>query len=123
MNDEVKLTALKAYFDLMAMNGGARIYHVARELGIFDAIGSEQMAAKAVAEKCGFHERPVKFLLDALFAIKTIRCQEGKYSLTPVMQFLSGNYKNLSDEYWNYLPQLLKTGIPIAKMDSVEQSE
>ncbi len=123
MNDEAKLAALETYFVLMAMNGGARIYRVARELDIFDAIGSEQMTAEAVAEKCGLREKPVKFILEALCAIKTIRCQEGKYSLMPVMQFLSGNYKNLSDEYWDYLPQLLREGTPIAKMDSVEQSE
>lgn len=123
MDDKAKLKALKTYFDLMAINGGARIYRVAREFGIFDVIGSEQMAAEVVAEKCGLREKPVKLMLEALCAINTIRCQEGKYSLMPVMQFLSKNYKNLSDEYWDYLPQLLKDGIPIAKMDSVEQSE
>jgi ubiquinone/menaquinone biosynthesis C-methylase UbiE len=38
------------------------------------------------------------------------------------MQFLAGNYRNLSDEYWDYLPQFLQTGVPLAEMDSVEQS-
>jgi ubiquinone/menaquinone biosynthesis C-methylase UbiE len=123
MNDETKITALKTYFDLMAMNGGARIYRVARECGIFDAMEQGQITPEELARKCGLCERPVKLLLDALCSIKTVQCDAGSYSLTPVMQFLSGNYKNLSDEYWDHLPQLLKTSIPLAKMDTEDQSE
>lgn len=123
MNDEMKITALKTYFDLMAMNGGARIYRIARECGIFDTMGPGKTTPEELARKCGLCERPVKLLLDALCSIKTMQCEAGSYSLTPVMQFLSGNYKNLSDEYWDHLPQLLKTGVPLAKMDTEEQSE
>jgi ubiquinone/menaquinone biosynthesis C-methylase UbiE len=123
MNDETKIRALTTYFDLMAMNGGARIYRVARECGIFDAMEPGKTTPEELARKCGLHERPVKLLLDALCSIKTVQCDAGLYSLTPVMQFLSGNYKNLSDEYWDHLPQLLKTGVPLAKMDAEEQSE
>ncbi len=49
MSDEQKLGALLTYFELMNMNGAARIYRSARALGIFDAVGSGQVSAQDVA--------------------------------------------------------------------------
>lgn len=123
MSDEQKLAALSAYFELMNMNGAARIYRSARELGIFDAIGSVPVATADIAATCGLREGPLRLLLDGLCSIGTLTRNDDAYSLALVTQFLSGNYQNLSDEYWDYLPQFLTTGTPLAKMDSVEQSE
>lgn len=123
MNTQEKLVALKTYFNLMTMNGGARIYRTAQELGIFRTIGPKGATSQEIADKCSLKERPVRLLLDALCSISALRREDKAYVLAPVMQFLSGNYRNLSDEYWNHLPLLLKTGVPMAKMDSAEQSE
>jgi len=122
MNSQEKFAALQTYFNLMNMNGAARIYRTARELGIFDAIGNEAMTPADVAETCGLQEEPIKLVLDGLCSIGTLVCDDGRYSPALVTQFLAGNYQNLSDEYWDYLPQFLKTGVPLAEMDSVEQS-
>jgi 2-polyprenyl-3-methyl-5-hydroxy-6-metoxy-1,4-benzoquinol methylase len=65
----------------------------------------------------------VRLLLDGLCSIGTLTRKDDAYSPALVTQFLSGNYKNLGDEYWDHLPQFLQTGIPLAKMDSIEQSE
>ena len=123
MSDQEKFAALQTYFNLMNMNGAARIYRTAREQGIFDAIGNEPATAADVAGKCGLQEEPVRLLLDGLCAIGTLVRTDEYYSPALVTQFLAGNYQNLSDEYWDYLPQFLKTGVPLAEMDSVEQSE
>lgn len=123
MSDKQKLGALLSYFDLMNMNGAARIYRSARALGIFDAVGSGPASTQDIAATCGLQEGPVRLLLDGLCSIGTLTCEDNSYSPALVTQFLSGNYRNLSDEYWDYLPQFLKTGVPLAKMDSVEQSE
>ncbi len=122
MNSQEKFAALQTYFDLMNMNGAARIYRTARELGIFDAIGSNSATPADVAGSCGLQEAPVRLLLDGLCSIGTLVREDGSYSPALVTQFLDGNYKNLSDEYWDYLPQFLQTGVPLAEMDSVEQS-
>jgi 2-polyprenyl-3-methyl-5-hydroxy-6-metoxy-1,4-benzoquinol methylase len=122
MNEQEKLAALQTYFDLMNMNGAARIYRTARELGIFDAIGSEAATAADVAETCGLQVEPVRLVLDGLCSIGTLVCADGHYLPALVTQFLAGNYKNLSDEYWDHLPRFLQTGVPLAEMDSVEQS-
>jgi 2-polyprenyl-3-methyl-5-hydroxy-6-metoxy-1,4-benzoquinol methylase len=123
MSDEQKLGALLSYFELMNMNGAARIYRSARALGIFDAVGNGPASPADVAATCDLQEGPVRLLLDGLCSIGTLTCQDDSYSPALVTQFLSGNYQNLSDEYWDYLPQFLKTGDPFVKMDSVEQSE
>ena len=123
MNSQEKFAALQTYFDLMNMNGAARIYRTARELGVFDAIGSDSATPADVAGSCGLREEPLRLLLDGLCSIGTLVCEDGHYSPALVTQFLAGNYKNLSDEYWDYLPQFLKSGVPLAEMDSIEQSE
>jgi len=122
MNQQEKFAALQTYFNLMNMNGAARIYRTAQELGIFDAVGTGATTPADVAGKCGLQAEPLRLLLDGLCSIGALTRNGEQYSLTLVMQFLAGNYKNLSDEYWDYLPQFLKTGVPLAEMDSVEQS-
>lgn len=122
MNSEEKFAALQTYFELMNMNGAARIYQTARELGIFDALGNDAATPADVARTCGLQEEPLRLVLDGLCSIGTLVCADGRYSPTLVMQFLAGNYKNLSDEYWDYLPKFLQTGVPLAEMDSVDQS-
>jgi 2-polyprenyl-3-methyl-5-hydroxy-6-metoxy-1,4-benzoquinol methylase len=42
---------------------------------------------------------------------------------TPVMHFLAGQYQNLGNEYWEYLPQFLESNVPLTAMDAPEQSE
>jgi hypothetical protein len=73
MNNQTKLNALQAYFDLMSMNGGARIYRPVIEYGIFAASGSGPASARSFAGACGLHERAVGFLLDALWNIGAVR--------------------------------------------------
>lgn len=117
------LSALQAYFQLMNMNGAARVFRVAQELGIHDALRDGAASAADVAEACGLQEGPVVLLLDGLCALGTVTADTGSYSLAPVAEFLSGNYRNLGDEYWDFLPTFLRTGTPLAKMDSADQSE
>ena len=122
MNTATDLEALETYFALMNMNGASRIYRTAGELGIFDAVASGTATPDEIATACGLQRNPLGLLLDGLCSIGTLTKDGPVYSPAPVMQFLAGNYRNLSDEYWDYLPQFLKTGVPLAEMDSVEQS-
>jgi 2-polyprenyl-3-methyl-5-hydroxy-6-metoxy-1,4-benzoquinol methylase len=122
MNTADKLEALETYFALMNMNGASRIYRTANELGILEAVGPGPATPAQVAETCGLQEGPLRLLLDGLNSIGALTKDGDAYSPALVMQFLAGNYRNLSDEYWDYLPQFLKTGEPLAEMDSVEQS-
>ena len=115
--------ALQTYFALMNMNGAARVYHAAQELGVHEALRKGAGTAAEVAEACGLREAPVALLLDGLCALGTVESSAGRYQPAPVAQMLSGSYRNLGDEYWSFLPTFLRTGTPLAKMDSTEQSE
>lgn len=122
MNTASKLEAFETYFALMNMNGASRIYRTANDLGIFEAVGHGPTSAATVADACDLQEGPLRLLLDGLCSIGTLTKDETGYSPALVMQFLAGNYRNLSDEYWDYLPQFLRSGVPLAEMDSVDQS-
>ena len=122
MNDAEKLAALQTYFDLMSMNGASRVFRTAHDLGIFSAVAQQPVSASEVAAACGLRVQPASLLLDALDAIGTVIRDNDRFTLAPVMQFLAGNYQQLSDEYWDYLPSYLQSGVPLAEMDSVEQS-
>lgn len=123
MNDDEALKAFQTYFDLMSMNGGVRIYQAARKFGIFETIGKGISTVDEIALVCRIQKRPAQLLLDALCSLKVLDVRNGSYHLTPVMRFLAGNYQNLSDEYWDYLPELLRSGRPWVKMDGAGQSE
>lgn len=118
-----QLEALQTYFGLMNMNGAARVYHAAQELGVHEALRDGAATAQEVAAACGLRETPVALLLDGLRALGTVESTDGRYALAPVAEFLAGSYRHLGDEYWDFLPTFLRTGTPLAKMDCVEQSE
>jgi SAM-dependent methyltransferase len=123
MNAAEQVAALQTYFQLMNMNGAARIFHAAQDLGIHAALADGASSAADVAVACDLREAPVALLLDGLCALGTVVVDDGHYSLAPVAQFLSGNYRNLGNEYWDQLPTWLRTGTPLARMDTTEQSE
>lgn len=123
MTPAEQLEALQTYFDVMSMNGGARVYHSAQEAGIFKALAHGPAKAAAVAESCGLKERPVSLLLDCLCGLRLLSCQDQTYALRPVMGFLAGQYRSLGDPYWAHLSAYLNTGAPIAAMDRAGTSE
>jgi ubiquinone/menaquinone biosynthesis C-methylase UbiE len=123
MNTSEDFKAFETYFDLMSMHGGSRIYRTAWELNIIKELIERNSSAKNLAKQCGLQEEPLRIFLDSLCSLEILKFDGESYALKPVMRFLANNYKNLSDKYWDYLPQFLKTGNPMAKMDCPKQSE
>jgi ubiquinone/menaquinone biosynthesis C-methylase UbiE len=123
MNATEGLKAIETYFDLMSINGGSHIFRTAKEFGVFDVLWKKTLAPSEIADKCGMQEKGAKLLLECLCGLEVVVFEHGCYGLAPVMGFLAGAYGNLSDEYWHQLPEFLKSGTPMAKMDTVEQSE
>src|SRR5579859_6831246 len=118
------LQSLEAYFGLMTHNGAAVVFHQARALGLFEAFQQAgALSAEEAAEKCGLKTEPCSRVLECLKELSLLELNDGKYSATLAMQFLSGQYANLGNEYWNYLPTFLKTGTPLARMDNASESE
>jgi SAM-dependent methyltransferase len=107
----------------MAMNGGMQVYHAARRLGVLDAIDGSTRSAGDIAAACGLREAPLRLLLDALCSLRVIQRDGDAYRHTAVMPLLAGQYSNLGNEYWDYLPEFLGSNVPLAAMDAPDQSE
>ena len=122
MSDYTQILA--TYFQLMNMNGASQVYREALRSGILDALQSGKESAADVAAACGTVERPTKLVLDTLCAMGVAQPESNGYALTPLAQvLLNGGYRELGDPYWAHFPSFLRTGQPIAKMDSVAESE
>lgn len=123
MNDHDNLKALNTYFDLMTMNGGVYIFQIAQKMGVFQLFQDKALTVDEVAEALKFEKRPTQLLLEGLEALGLLRSEDTKFSPSLTLLFLKGNYRNLSAEYWDHLPVLLKSAVPFKKMDNEEDSE
>lgn len=123
MDEAEKRKALDTYFRLMSMKGAVEVFHAARAAGVLDAFSAGPLTACAVAERCSLDARAATLLLDALCTADVLVKNGGTYSPAPVLQLLSGTYQDLSSQYWNYLPEFLKSGRPMQRMDTPEEGQ
>ena len=122
MNDQMKMRA--DYFRLMNMNGASHVYRESVRLGLLDSITENPRTVADIAVSCGTLEGPTALLLDVLDTLGIVQSTDQVFSLTPLAGMLiSGGYRELGDLYWSHLPDFLKTGKPMAAMDSVTHSE
>ena len=122
--DQQYLEQLKNYFSLMTMNGGAYIFHTANEMGILIPFFKKgQLTSQDLSIELNLHHHATELFLNCLVAINILEKNHELYQLSPVMKLLSGDYQNLSSDYWKHLPILLKQGIPFKRMDQASDSE
>jgi 2-polyprenyl-3-methyl-5-hydroxy-6-metoxy-1,4-benzoquinol methylase len=108
----------------MNLNGAAHVYREAMRCGLFDALRTGPKLAEELASTCGTASRPTQLLLEALVALDVVDCRESRYAVSPLAELLlAGSYRNLGDEYWAHLPELLKSDKPLVKMDDAAKSE
>ncbi|MDD4972924.1 MAG: class I SAM-dependent methyltransferase [Bacteriovorax sp.] len=119
-----KYKDLEVYFDLMLANGASSLYRIVQEMEILNSYKlGEKFTAEDLALKHQFKLLPTKVLLDSLVTLGLVEKAGESYTISNVMNLLTGNYQNLSSEYWAHLPTLLKSGTPFKRMDTVENSE
>jgi ubiquinone/menaquinone biosynthesis C-methylase UbiE len=108
----------------MNTNGAAQAYHAALETGVLSALENGPRSSQQTAEACGLRERPTALLLEALRAMDVVELSDSKYRLTETTRMLLySEYRELGNQYWCSLPDFLKTGEPMRKMDDVAKSE
>ncbi len=94
------------------------------QLGVFDAIGSQQLTPAEVAARCGTDERATAKLLFALTGHGYLRESAGRYALAPVARrwLLRDAPESLADnmlfryDEWRYtegLEEFVRTGTPL----------
>jgi ubiquinone/menaquinone biosynthesis C-methylase UbiE len=124
MQNNEKLRMLDTYFNLMATNGSAYVFNIASKMQFFTPFAKqENISAKELSTVLKYQEQPVELILNTLVSMKVLEKNDGLYNLAPVTKFLTGNYENLSSDYWEHLPTLLIEGTPYKQMDSIKDSE
>lgn len=121
---------MSIYYQLMLMNGGSYVFQIAAKMGFIQAFaGGKSLTAEELAKGLGYQVRPSFLILESLESLGLLKRDQKEnkfddvFSLSEVAAFLTGNYQNLSAEYWEHLPTLLKEGTPFKKMDSIQDSE
>lgn len=123
MDNQKYLESLKTYFQLMVTNGTVKVFQTAMEIGIFKYLSQNTGDGKKIAGDLGLQEKPLEHFMSCLQAIGLADKTKGEYHATSAMAFLTGNYSDLSDSYWEHLTAYLKTGTPLVAMDDVNHSE
>lgn len=122
---------LDDYFRLMAANGVDHVYRTAVETGLLEALREGPLDAPALASCTAMKPAAVGMVLDVLETLGLVARAESTctdagraFALTPLSAaLLGGPYRGLGDVYWSHLPELLRTGEPMARMDDPAESE
>ncbi|MEO0514121.1 MAG: methyltransferase, partial [Planctomycetota bacterium] len=122
---------LDDYFRLMAANGADHVYRTAVDTGLLEALRKGPLDAVALATRTALKPAAVSMVLDVLETLGLVAASEDSsaqpsrvFTLTPLAAaLLDGPYRSLGDVYWSHLPELLRTGEPMARMDDPAESE
>jgi len=101
---------LDHYFNLMGHNGFSYAYRLGNRLSIFNSLLNGPKTVDEIAHNCELKTEPLNLLLKVFESEYLVEIHEQKVTPTQLLFFLQGDYKNLSDEYWTYLEEYLKTG-------------
>ena len=108
--------------------------HAAVKLGVFSAIGNEQITSGDIAQKLNGDKKGVTRLLDALAAMNLLEKAGDKYSNTPESRFFLSkdspeylghmimHHHHLVDS-WSRLDQAVKAGTPVRARASYSSDE
>jgi len=112
----------------------ARTIMTGVELGVFDALEAEPLAADAVAARCGTDRRATTLLLEALAACGYLAFADGRYRLAAQSRrwLLAGARQSLRDKMllliaeWRWITEMagfVRTGRPLNFHDNMSDAE
>ena len=116
-------TYLDTYFQLMALNGSVRVLEVTRELKILKPFKTGPKTAKEVSSVLKYSYKPIKIVLEALASLNLLEKKGELFVPSPVLSLLVGDYENLGNDYWDHLPELIKTGKPLLTIEKPKEIE
>jgi SAM-dependent methyltransferase len=107
--------------DVVAAYWPSRVVLTAHELGVFTALGDEELTAKELADRIGCPERSTELLANALVGVGLLRKQEGRFANGPFAaqhlvagrgDFLGGylGHHEMLWERWNELSETVRAG-------------
>ena len=111
---------LKPFFRVMTINGAAQLLAMERQYHFLAACGASSSTTREIARRCGTHEKPTQLMLEGFAALGLVEERDAQVSLTPLGRLLSTSPQILGNRFWDHLPEYLKTGEPLIKMDVLQ---
>ncbi len=113
-------TGLKAFFQVMTINGASQLLVMDRRYQFLSACGKGFSTTAEIARQCGTHDNPTRLILEGLSALGLMEETNSRFSLTPLGKLIASSPDILGNRFWDHLPTYLKTGEPIIKMDVLQ---
>lgn len=114
---------------LLAEFGNGRILDAAIEYDFFTLIHDGFRTYEEISQKAGTDQRATRLVLDSLIALTLVEKRKGRYFLTPISEAYlvcgkptyMGDFRHVALALWDgmgHLKETLKTGKPLARMDT-----
>ncbi len=114
------MSELSQFFRVMMINGGAQLLVMDRQHHFLAACLERPSTASEVSQRCSTQEKPTRFILEGLTALGLLQEDLGRFHLTGLGKLLATSPQILGNRFWDHLPEYLRTGEPIIKMDVVQ---
>lgn len=111
---------LSQFFRVMMINGGAQLLAMDRQYHFLAACLERPLTASEIAQRCGTQEKPTRLTLEGLTALGLLQEDSERFHLTGLGKLLATTPQILGNRFWDHLPEYLRTGEPIIKMDVVQ---
>lgn len=113
-------TDLEQFFRVMAINGAAQLLTMDRRYKFLAVCAEQPLTLAEIAQRCGSHEKPTRLVMEGFVALGLAKENAAQFSLAPLGKLLALTPEILGNRFWDHLPEYLKTGEPIIKMDVVQ---
>ncbi len=111
---------LEQFFRIMTINGAAQLLAMDRQYHFLAACAESAPTSDEIARRCGTREKPTRLILEGLAVLGLIEEEAGHFRLKALGKLLASSPQILGNRFWDHLPEYLKTGEPIIKMDVLQ---
>lgn len=106
MSDQQAKT-IELYGHLMQINASSHVLRTARSVGIIEELREGQRTLDELCQARFLHREATELLLDALVTIGVVEKYGDDYAISQAARLLNQYDKDLGDEFWGGLPDLL----------------
>ena len=114
------MNELNQFFRVMTINGGAQLLEMDRQYHFLAACLEHPATAGEIAQRCAAQEKPTRLILEGLAALGLLQADSERFQLTDLGKLLATTPQILGNRFWDHLPEYLRTGEPIIKMDILQ---
>jgi precorrin-6B methylase 2 len=111
---------LEQFFRIMTINGASQLLAMDQQYRFLAACVEGTPTSDEIAQRCGTREKPTRLILEGLATLDLIEEEAGRFRLKALGKLLASSPQILGNRFWDHLPEYLKTGEPIIKMDALQ---